>query len=208
MHAARPSVLRRFRWPLAGLLLSIVGLAPISPWEPWIVTRLGIWFEVWGFFLVLALTAFGGGIIEGLRFRRNWVVAVTSVLVPALIVASYRWIDMPALTLEQWKLFFKTHSNDWKEAEAWFRATTISDQSLTKELIPEPLRSVSSGGRILVRTDAKGVKWIGICVASQGIDNDRVFLWSKEGGVPPEDAYPVIVKAWSMGGGWYFARTT
>lgn len=186
----------------------LIGLSPISPWEPWILPRIGTFVEVCSLALVAALGIFIYCLLDGLFQKRDAWLALSAILVPALMFGTWRVLDISSLNRSAWTHFFRSHEDDWRAAAAWFQTLEREDGRIPKEETPESVLKLATGGPIRVQRDRAGVIWYSIPVASQGIDNDRVFLWSKEGGEPPEEAYSQIVVCWPMGDGWYFARTT
>jgi hypothetical protein len=113
------------------------------------------------------------------------------------------------LVLTQWKQKFDKCHLARAEALAWFRKLPANLERYAHPEPPANVKALATGaGRVLVTTDKAGRRWLGIAIVSYGIDNDKVFLWSESGDRPPEEAYPVVVKSWPMGDGWWFASTT
>lgn len=208
MRRARRNLLSRLGWPVAGIVLWMLALEPVGVFEPWIAPKLGRWIEVLPFFLAGGLACFIAGFIEGAFRRKDVLLAAAAVLLPAGHIGLYRVFDLESLRKDQWTAFFHRHKAEWKEAEQWFKTLGESERRVPPDQMPSNLRQFAQAGYFRVRMDQQGTYWYAFCMVSMGIDNDRVFLWSREGGPPPDEAYPVIVKAWPMGGGWYFANTT
>ncbi len=159
--------------------------------------------------LILALGCLVGAISEPIH-RRDGLALLATVFGVGLGTAGWvAFSQNEGLTVAQWQRFFERCRPEREAAVVWFRA--IPPETGPDEIpdAPPGVKALATGnGRISVRCDRLGRRWLGIAIVSFGIDNDKVFLWSESGEKPSSDAYPVVVKSWPMGGGWWFAVTT